>query len=276
MVLKIEQLLGSKNSIEILRFLLLRSSQSYGLSELSRLTHISKSNILRITRILIDNDLIIKEKEGKKQLMRINSSNKLNKSLFEIFNTEKQHKLPADIKNILDLFYKRTKADIFIVFGSVAQGLFTKKSDIDILIVGDKKIRGPVLDYLPFRFEVHNHNLEDLNNLTDFVVLEALLNGIIYKGDLLELISNIKSIPKSYLIYRLNKAKSFFEKSKKLKGLAKEYYANLATVTFGEISSLLEKGFIIPKKEIKIKITKEYIKQLEEKLKIKGDKIWMT
>jgi len=254
----------------------LRSSQSYGLSELSRLTHISKSNILRITRILIDNDLIIKEKEGKKQLMRINSSNKLNKSLFEIFNTEKQHKLPADIKNILDLFYKRTKADIFIVFGSVAQGLFTKKSDIDILIVGDKKIRGPVLDYLPFRFEVHNHNLEDLNNLTDFVVLEALLNGIIYKGDLLELISNIKSIPKSYLIYRLNKAKSFFEKSKKLKGLAKEYYANLATVTFGEISSLLEKGFIIPKKEIKIKITKEYIKQLEEKLKIKGDKIWMT
>ena len=272
MVLKLEQLLGSKNGLAVLRYLVLRPQISFGLSELSETLEISKSNILRVLKPLQEANLIIEQKSGRKKLLQINAEQEIVPQLWKIFMLEKKSEVAPEFKNIIDLFYSKIqeKVDVFILFGSVAQGVATKDSDIDIIIVGDTKISGPILGYLPFRFEVHNYSWKELQEKKDFVVLEALTNGIIYKGELYDLIKELKLFPKAYLIYRLNKVKEFVQKAGGSAGQAKEYYQNLAKVTYGEIESLLGKQGIQPKRFLKTSATLPRIEELERRIAQEG------
>ncbi len=278
MVLKLEQLLGSKNSIAVLRYLVLRPQVGFGLSELAEILEISKSNILRVLTPLREANLVIEQKAGRKKLLQINGEQEIVPQLWKIFMLEKKNALAPEFKNIIDLFYSKIKekVEVFILFGSVARGLATTESDIDIVIVGDTKISGPILDYLPFRFEVHNYSWKELKEKKDFVVLEALTNGIIYKGELYPLIKELKLFPKAYLIYRLNKVKEFMQKAGKSTGQARQYYQNLAKVTYGEIESLLGKQGIQPKRFLKTPVTLPRIEELERKIAQEGEGVWIT
>jgi len=278
MVLKLEQLLGSKNSIAVLRYLTLRPYASFGLSELAEILEISKSNILRVLKPLQEAHLINEQKAGRKKLLQINGQQEIVPQLWKIFMLEKKSTLAPEFKNIIDLFYSkiREKVDVFILFGSVARGLATRESDIDIVIIGDTKISGPILDYLPFRFEVHNYTWRELQEKKDFVVLEALTNGIVYKGELYALIKELKLFPKAYLIYRLNKVKEFVQKAKESAGQAKKYYQTLANIASGEIESLLNKKGIQPKRFLKTTVTLPKIEELEKRIAQEGAGVWIT
>ena len=278
MVLKLEQLLGSKNSLAVLRYLVLHPYARFGLTELAETLQISKSNVLRVLTPLQEAHLIVEQKAGRKKLLHINGEQEIVPQLWKIFMLEKKSVLAPEFKNIIDLFYSKIqgKIDVFILFGSVARGLATKNSDIDIIIVGDTKISGPILDYLPFRFEVHNYAWKELQDKNDFVVLEALTNGIIYKGELYPLIKELKLFPKAYLIYRLNKVKEFMQKAKEATGQAKKYYQALATITYGEIESLLHKKGIQPKRFLKTTATPLRIEELERRIAQEGEGVWIT
>jgi len=78
-------------------------------------------------------NLIIEQKSGKKKLFRINSEIDIIKLLWNLFMSERRHNLPTHFKNVIDLFYEQVKNNVglFILFGSVAQGLATEESDID-------------------------------------------------------------------------------------------------------------------------------------------------
>jgi len=76
----------------------------------------------------------------------------------------------------------------------------------------------------------------------DFVVLEALLNGIVFNGDILKIIAEIRSFGKPYVIYRIEKAKEFLNKSKSLEGEVRAYYERMAEITIGEVKSIIQKG----------------------------------
>ena len=82
MVLKREQFnlerIATKNTIKVLRFLTSKPYLSFGLTELSELLKISKSNVLRILEVLRGYNLIIEQKSGKKKLFRINSEMSIN------------------------------------------------------------------------------------------------------------------------------------------------------------------------------------------------------
>lgn len=278
MVLKLEQWLGSKNSITVLRHLVLRPYTFFGLTKMAETVEISKSNILRVLKPLQEANLIVEQKAGRKKLFQINSEQEIVQQMWKIFMLEKKSAVAPEFKNIIDLFFSKIKekVDVFILFGSVARGLATKDSDIDIIIVGDTKISGPILDYLPFRFEVHNYSWKDLQEKKDFVVLESLTNGIIYKGEVYNLIKELKLFPKAYLIYRLNKVKEFMQKERESAGPAKKYYHTLANVTFGEIESLLNKKGIQPKRFLKAPVTLSRIEELERRIAQEGERVWIT
>ena len=283
MVLKREQFnlerIATKNTIKILRFLTTKPYLSFGLTELSEDLKISKSNILRILTVLREGNLIIEQKSGKKKLFRINSEMSIIKILWNLFMSERRYNLPTNFKNVIDLFYEQVKNDVelFILFGSVAQGLATEKSDVDICVVSGKGINAGRFDFLPHRFEIHNYSWEDVKDPNDFVILDALLKGVVYKGDVFEIVANLKSFPKSYLIYRLEKAKEFFKKAELLENEANEYYKGIAKTTLGEVESLLHRKSTIPKQEIvfeDINIEAK-IKILEEEIVREGERIWL-
>jgi predicted nucleotidyltransferase len=283
MVLKIEQFnlerIATKNTIKILRFLTLRPYLSFGLTELSEHLKISKSNILRILKVLRGCNLIVEQKSGKKKVLRINSEMSIIKILWNLFMSEKRYNLPTSFKNIIDLFFEQVKNDVelFVLFGSVAQGLAAEGSDVDICVVSGKDINAKRFDFLPYRFEIHNYSWDDVKNPIDFVILDALLNGVVYTGDVFDIVANLKSFPKSYLIYRIEKAKGFLKKAELLENEAKEYYESIAKITLGEVESLLHRRLTIPKREIDFEDIdiESKIKILEEEIAHEGERIWL-
>lgn len=283
MVLKRElfnlERIATKNTIKVLRFLTSKPYLSFGLTELSENLKISKSNVLRILKVLRGYNLIVEQKTGKKKLFRINSEMGIIKILWDLFMSERRYNLPTNFKNIMDLFYEQVKNDVelFILFGSVAQGLATEKSDIDICVVSGREINGGRFDFLPHRFEIHNYSWDDVKNPIDFVILDALLNGVVYKGDVFDIVANLKLFPKSYLIYRIEKAKEFLKKAELLENEAKEYYKGIAKITVGEIESLLHRKSTIPKREIVVEDIniESKIKIIEEEIVREGERIWL-
>jgi len=283
MVLKREQFnleqIATKNTIKVLRFLTSKPYLTFGLTELSEHLKISKSNVLRILKVLRAHNLVIEQKSGKKKLFRINSEMDIIKRLWNLFMSERRYNLPTSLKNVIDLFYERVKNDVelFILFGSVAQGLATEKSDIDICVVSEKDINAKRFDFLPYRFEIHNYSWNDVKNPIDFVILDVLLNGVVYKGDIFDIVANLKSFPKSYLIYRIEKVKEFFKKAELQENEAKEYYNGIAKITLGEVESLLHTKSTIPKRDIVFEdITIEpRIRTIEEEIVREGERIWL-
>lgn len=281
MVLKLEQFnlehLATKNTMKILRFFVLKPYFSFGLSELSRELEISKSNVLRILKVLNSYNIILEQKENRKKLYRINYEMNLVKILWKLFMEEERQNITPDFKNVIDLLYQQVKDDVelFILFGSVAQGLATQKSDIDICVVAKNPININRFDFIPHRFEIHQYKWDDIKNPVDFVVLEALLNGIVFKGNTLKITAETHSFPKSYIIYRVEKAKEFLNKSKTLEGEAKAYYKGIAEITIGEVKSIVQKGKPAPKRKIELENIEKEIECLENKISREGEHIWL-
>ncbi len=277
MVLKLEQILGSKNCIALLRHLVLKPYLASGLTELSTITGISKSNLLRVLLPLINEKIVLKQFNGRKQVIRINSEHNLTKKLWELFMLEKQANLPAGIKNTIDQFYSKIKDNVqaFVVFGSVARGTEKPESDVDILIVGEESLAGLKTDFLPIRLEVHTYTWKEVQEKKDLIVLDSLTNGIAYKGDFFKIIKELKVFPKNYFLYRLSKCTEFLRKAQSLTGEAKRYYSNLARVSLGEVEFVYQHGKVLSKSEIKNGATFKKITQLEAELAKEGENIWL-
>lgn len=283
MVLKRERFnlerIATKNTIQVVRFLTTRPFLSVGLTELSEDLQISKSNVLRILTVLRGYNLIIEQKTGKKKLFRINSERVIVKNFWDMFMSERKYNLPTNLKNVIDLFYEQVnrEVELFILFGSVAHGLATEESDVDICVVSGKDIAARRFDFLPYLFEIHQYTWDDVKDTIDFVILDSLLHGIVYKGDVFEIVANLKSFPKSYLIYRLEKAKEFMKKAESLEAEAAAYYSGIATITVHEIDAVLHRKSTIPKRELagEARVSEVDLKHLEEELVREGERVWL-
>lgn len=282
MVLNLERFdledLAARNTTRILRLMVLKPYFSWGLTELSKELDVSKSNVSRILKILLAGNLIYGQKSGRKKIYRINYEMGLVKTFWNLFMNEKILNLRPEFKNAVDLLYDQVKDDVelFILFGSVAQGLATEKSDIDIVVVTRTHLDVKKFDFLPYRFEIHEYTMEDVQEPVDFVVLDALLNGIIFKGDVFKVIAELNSFPKPYIVYRLEKAKEFLNKASTLEGEARKYYEDVAEITIGEIQSVIYHGVTIPKRETKVDEIHEMIKNIEKDVSRQGERIWLT
>jgi hypothetical protein len=227
--------------------------------------------------VLTSNNIVLEHKSGRKKVYKVNYQLNIIKIFFELYMEERRRNIAVNFGNVVDLFYHQVKddVDVFILFGSVAQGLATERSDIDICVVAEKRIDVGSFDFLPYRFEVHQYNWDDFENPSDFVVLEALLNGIVFKGELLNVIAETTAFSKTYLIYRLEKAKEFLSKSKSLEGEAKSYYEKLAEITIGDVKSIILNGKTIPKKEIHLIDMEQELEELENRISGEGEKVWL-
>ncbi len=137
----IENILASKVNIRIIRLLLTYPNKDFSAGEIEKYTESKGGNLHRALRKLSIYELIIKEKNAYK----INYSNQLVQTLNTIFEKEKKYFQNIDQKelNILseftnELFKKYSDIKEIILFGSVARGMYSEKSDIDIMIIKEK------------------------------------------------------------------------------------------------------------------------------------------
>ncbi len=137
----IENLLGSKTKIKILR-VLSEIRTSYSLKSLKKETALSLGITHKAVEELAQENIVLKLKgTGKEKLYKFNSHHELAEPLFNIFKTEKTTQRNEVILlptwNRLEQFVAKNKekANLILLFGSVARGDATVQSDIDLVVI---------------------------------------------------------------------------------------------------------------------------------------------
>ncbi len=273
-IFRLEDILGTRVPWRLLRILLKRPYLSFSPTVLAANLQTSRASVLRVLGILGESALIRKLNGGRYQA---NTEHEMIRQIWGLFMLEHHANLQPSFRSAIDMFFKAVekKVMVFIVFGSVSRGLATEKSDIDICVVGEN-IDASRFDFLPYRFDIHNYKEQHLKDLTDFVVLDSLLNGIVLKGDMFifNILKDLRTFPKEYLLYRLNKAKQFLGRADELQGEARDYYYSLARTAIGEVTAVLHRGTTVSKHEINYQFSED-ITSLESELAREGDQIWL-
>lgn len=112
------------------------------LREIARKTKMNENSASRFLNSLENQGILKSEKDGnlKKYFIR---KNNIVYSLFTLLDIEKFNKLPLLRRKAIDYFSKKLeeKPIILFLFGSTAKETFTNKSDIDILMIVNKKVK---------------------------------------------------------------------------------------------------------------------------------------
>lgn len=112
------------------------------LRDIARKTKLNENSVSRFLNQLQKDQILKSEKDGnlKKYSIKMNS---LAFSIFMVFDIQRFNKLPSIRKNAIKYFLKKLENQpiIILLFGSTAKFNFTKKSDIDILLIVNQKIK---------------------------------------------------------------------------------------------------------------------------------------
>lgn len=111
------------------------------LREIARLTKLHEPSTTKILNDLEKEHILISEWEGNQKKYSI-KKNKKTYLLFEIYDMTKFEKLPTIRKDAIKYYLnKLTEKPIYIIlFGSSAKETYTEESDMDIVIVTNRKI----------------------------------------------------------------------------------------------------------------------------------------
>ena len=121
----------------------------FHLREIARKARLNENSATRFLAMLEKEKVLFSEKDGNLKKYSI-MKNKKAFFLFSLFDIQRQERLPEKRKNAIKHFldYLREKPLIVVLFGSTAKGNFTDKSDIDLLLIVNKKIEtGDAEDY---------------------------------------------------------------------------------------------------------------------------------
>ena len=110
-------------------------------SEILRETKLTQNTTLKHLKNLQENNLVISTKKIGNTFYKINSKNPQIYSIFSYFDYKKLNELPVTRKRAITEFLEKIKMRplIILIFGSTAKGTFGKESDIDLLLVYNKK-----------------------------------------------------------------------------------------------------------------------------------------
>jgi len=110
-------------------------------SEILRETKLTQNTTLKHLKNLQQNSLIITTKKIGNTFYRINPNNIQIYSIFSYFDYKRFNEIPSERKRAISEFLDKIKVKplIALIFGSTAKGTFNKESDIDILLIFNKK-----------------------------------------------------------------------------------------------------------------------------------------
>jgi len=111
------------------------------LRDIARKAKLNENSATRFLNQLEKKNFLKSKKDGNLKKYNIQKNPNLF-LIFEIFDVQRFNKLPSIRKNAITYFLKKLKEKpiIAVLFGSTAKGGFTKNSDIDLLLIVNKKI----------------------------------------------------------------------------------------------------------------------------------------
>jgi predicted nucleotidyltransferase len=133
--------LFSKGKEKILECFYRNRNKEIYFSEILRETKLTQNTTLKHLKNLQQNNLIITTKKIGNTFYRINPKNIQIYSILSYFDYKRFNELPSERRRAILEFLDKLKVKplIALIFGSTAKGTFGKESDIDILLIFNKK-----------------------------------------------------------------------------------------------------------------------------------------
>jgi predicted nucleotidyltransferase len=140
-VLKMNNTLFGKGKEKILECFYRNRNKELYFSEILRETKLTQNTTLKHLANLQKLGLIISTKKIGNTFYKINPKSISLYAIFSYFDYRKIEKLPFERKKAIEEFLIKLNIQplIAVIFGSTAKGTFSKESDIDILLVYNKK-----------------------------------------------------------------------------------------------------------------------------------------
>lgn len=138
---KMNNTLFGKGKEKILECLYRNRQKELYFSEILRETKLTQNTTLKHLKNLQTSNFVTSTKKIGNTFYRINSKNPQIYSILSYFDYKKFNELPFERKRAINEFLGKlkTKPLIALIFGSTAKGTFGKESDIDILLIFNKK-----------------------------------------------------------------------------------------------------------------------------------------
>ncbi|MEX2017159.1 MAG: nucleotidyltransferase domain-containing protein [Candidatus Pacearchaeota archaeon] len=110
-------------------------------SEILRETKLTQNTTLKHLANLQKLNMVISTKKTGNTFYKINPKNPLVFAIFSYFDYKRLNELPSERKRAINEFLEKIeiKPLIAIIFGSTAKGTFGKESDVDVLLIYNKK-----------------------------------------------------------------------------------------------------------------------------------------
>lgn len=142
--MSISAALFSDAQSRVFRWLFGQPERSFHLSELRRLTGLGSASLQRELNTLAEAGLVHSERVGNQRRFQANTKSPIYKELKGI--TRKTLGVEPSVREALQPLAKKVKAAW--IYGSVAKGTDTAKSDVDLMLVGENLRLSQVLEVL--------------------------------------------------------------------------------------------------------------------------------
>lgn len=138
---KAQKSMFGKGKEKILECFYKNRKKEFYFSEILRETGLTQNTTLKHLKNLQELGLIISTKKIGNTFYKINAKNPLLYAIFSYFDYKKLNELPFERKSAINEFLDKIKIKplIILLFGSTAKGTFGKDSDIDLLLIYNKK-----------------------------------------------------------------------------------------------------------------------------------------
>jgi len=136
------QQITNKGYWKILELFYKEKNKKIHLRDIARKTKMNENSASRFLKFLEKNGILKSEKDGNLKKYFIRKNNTVY-SIFTLFDIEKFNKLPILRRHAIEFFLKHLeeKPVILLLFGSTAKETFANKSDIDVLLIVNKRIK---------------------------------------------------------------------------------------------------------------------------------------
>jgi len=131
----LKDLLGSEARVRVLSLLLREADRSFYVREIVRLTDLPPRAVQRELERLTKNGLLLREPRGNQVHYRANKENPIFTDLRSLFL-----KTVALADPIREELTRLEGIEIAFIYGSIAAGVDTPESDIDLFVVGPAKL----------------------------------------------------------------------------------------------------------------------------------------
>ena len=129
----LQQLFGSRLRARVIGWLFTHTDERFYVRQLTDLLGEDSTNLSRELARLESMGILVSEKDGREKYYRANADS----AVFDELQS-----LAVKTTGMLDVLREalashRSQIDVAVVFGSIADGTYTAKSDVDLLVVGD-------------------------------------------------------------------------------------------------------------------------------------------